>query len=45
LESIAIFFVVSQVISFILFKQISDDRTILNGALIVAGGLPIMVMS
>jgi len=42
---IAIFFVVSQVISFILFKQIPDDRILLGGGFIVAGGLLIMLMS
>ena len=42
---IAIFFVVSQVISFIAFKQIPDDRILLGGGFIVAGGLLIMLMS
>ena len=42
---IAIFFVVSQAISFILFKQIPDDRMILGGGLIVAGGLLILLMT
>ena len=42
---IAIFFVVSQVISFILFRQIPDDRILLGGGFIVAGGLLIMVMT
>jgi len=42
---IAIFFVVSQVISFILFKQIPDDRIILGGGFIVAGRLLILVMT
>lgn len=42
---IAIFFVVSQAISFILFKQIPDDRILLGGGFIVAGGLLIMLMS
>ena len=42
---IAIFFVVSQVISFALFKQIPDDRILLGGGFIVTGGLLIMVMS
>ncbi|MHB8381251.1 MAG: hypothetical protein ACYDC3_02755 [Candidatus Binataceae bacterium] len=42
---IAIFFVVSQVISFILFKQIPDDRILLGGGFIVAGGLLIMLMT
>jgi small multidrug resistance family-3 protein len=42
---IAIFFVVSQIISFVLFKQIPDDRIILGGGFIVAGGLLILVMT
>lgn len=42
---IAIFFVVSQVISFVLFRQIPDDRILLGGGFIVAGGLLIMLMS
>jgi hypothetical protein len=42
---IAIFFVVSQVISFIVFKQIPDDRLILGGGFIIAGGLLILLMS
>jgi drug/metabolite transporter superfamily protein YnfA len=42
---IAIFFVVSQVISWILFKQVPDDRILLGGGFIVTGGLLIMVMS
>jgi hypothetical protein len=42
---IAIFFVVSQVISFVLFKQIPDDRIILGGGFIVAGGLLILLMT
>jgi drug/metabolite transporter superfamily protein YnfA len=42
---IAIFFVVSQVISFIVFKQIPDDRILLGGGFIVAGGLLIMLMT
>ena len=42
---IAIFFVVSQVISFILFKQIPDDRILLGGGFIIAGGLLIMLMT
>ena len=42
---IAVFFVVSQVISFILFKQIPDDRIILGGGFIVAGGLLILLMT
>ncbi len=42
---IAIFFVVSQIISFILFKEIPDDRIILGGGFIVTGGLLILVMT
>lgn len=42
---IAIFFVVSQVISFIAFKQVPDDRILLGGGFIVAGGLLIMLMT
>ena len=42
---IAVFFVVSQAISFVFFKQIPDDRIILGGGFIVAGGLLILVMT
>ncbi len=42
---IAIFFLVSQIISFIVFKQIPDDRLILGGGFIVTGGLLILLMS
>ena len=42
---IAIFFVVSQVISFIVFKQTPDDRLLLGGGFIVTGGLVIMLMT
>ncbi len=42
---IAVFFVVSQVISLILFKQVPDDRIILGGGFIVAGGLLILLMT
>jgi hypothetical protein len=42
---IAIFFVVSQIISFCLFRQIPDDRIILGGGFIVTGGLLILVMT
>lgn len=42
---IAVFFVVSQTISFILFKQLPDDRIILGGGFIVAGGLLILLMT
>ena len=42
---IAVFFVVSQVISFILFKQIPDDRIMIGGGFIIAGGLLILLMT
>ena len=42
---IAIFFVVSQVVSLILFKQVPDDRILLGGGFIVTGGLLIVLMS
>jgi len=42
---IAVFFIVSQVISFFLFKQIPDDRLILGGGFIVVGGLLILLMT
>ena len=42
---IAIFFVVSQLISFLLFKQVPDNRILLGGGFIVAGGLLITLMS
>jgi small multidrug resistance family-3 protein len=42
---IAIFFVVSQVISLILFKQLPDDRILVGGGFIVAGGLLILLMT
>jgi drug/metabolite transporter superfamily protein YnfA len=42
---IAIFFVVSQVISLILFRQIPDDRLLLGGGFIVVGGLLMLVMT
>ena len=42
---ITVFFVVSQVISLILFKQVPDDRIILGGGFIVTGGLLILLMS
>ena len=42
---IAVFFVVSQVISFILFQQIPDDRIMLGGGFIIAGGLLILLMT
>lgn len=42
---IAVFFVVSQVISLILFKQLPDDRILLGGGFIVTGGLLILLMT
>ena len=42
---ISIFFVISQAISFVFFKQIPDDRLILGGGFIVAGGLVILLMT
>lgn len=42
---IPIFFLVSQLISFVLFKQIPDDRLILGGGFIVTGGLVILLMT
>ncbi len=42
---IAVFFVVSQVISFLFFKQIPDDRILLGGGFIVTGGLLILLMT
>jgi small multidrug resistance family-3 protein len=42
---IAIFFLVSQAISFLAFKQIPDDRLLIGGGFIVTGGLLILVMS
>ena len=42
---IAIFFLVSQLISFILFKQIPDDRILLGGGFIITGGLLILIMT
>ncbi len=42
---IAIFFLVSQVISFLVFKQVPDDRMLLGGGFIVTGGLVIMLMT
>jgi len=42
---IAVFFLVSQVISFILFRQIPDDRILLGGGFIVAGGMLILLMT
>ena len=42
---IAVFFVVSQTISLILFKQVPDDRILLGGGFIVTGGLVILLMT
>jgi drug/metabolite transporter superfamily protein YnfA len=42
---IAIFFVVSQAISFAMFKQIPDDRILLGGGFIITGGLVILLMT
>ena len=42
---IAVFFVVSQAISLILFKQVPDDRILLGGSFIVTGGLVILLMT
>ncbi|MGO9602747.1 MAG: hypothetical protein ACLQAT_04970 [Candidatus Binataceae bacterium] len=42
---IAVFFLVSQVISFVLFKQIPDDRILVGGGFIVAGGMVILLMT
>ena len=42
---IAVFFVVSQVISYLFFKQIPDDRMLLGGGFIVTGGLVILLMT
>jgi hypothetical protein len=42
---IAVFFVVSQVISLIFFKQVPDDRLLLGGGFIVTGGLVILLMT
>jgi small multidrug resistance family-3 protein len=42
---IAVFFVVSQAISFAMFRQIPDDRILLGGGFIVAGGLLILLMT
>ena len=42
---IAVFFLVSQAISLIIFKQVPDDRIILGGGFIVTGGLVILLMT
>ncbi|HTR61110.1 MAG TPA: hypothetical protein VMH37_05360 [Candidatus Binataceae bacterium] len=41
---IAVFFVVSQVVSWIAFRQVPDDPIVVGGGMIVAGGLVIMLM-
>ena len=40
---IAIFFLVSQVISFVVFKQVPDDRLLVGGGFIVTAGLVIVL--
>ena len=42
---IALFFLVSQIISWALFGQVPDDRILLGGGMIVSGGLLIMLMA
>lgn len=42
---IVVFFLVSQIISWLVFKQLPDDRMLLGGGFIVAGGLVIMLMA
>ncbi|HXW85087.1 MAG TPA: hypothetical protein VEJ86_11820 [Candidatus Binataceae bacterium] len=42
---IAVFFLVSQLIAWIVFKQVPDDRLLVGGGFIVAGGLLILVMT
>ena len=42
---ISIFFLVSQIVSWIAFRQIPDDRILVGGGMIVAGGLVIMLMA
>ena len=42
---IAVFFLVSQIISWAVFGQIPDDRIVIGGGMIVAGGLVIMLMA
>lgn len=42
---IAVFFVVSQIIAFVFFRDVPDDRIILGGGFIVAGGLLILLMT
>ena len=42
---IAIFFVVSQVISYLAFRQVPDNKLLLGGGFIVTGGLLMMLMT
>jgi len=42
---IPIFFLVSQAISFLAFKQLPDDRMLIGGGFIVTGGLVILLMT
>jgi hypothetical protein len=42
---IAVFFVVSQIISFVLFKQIPDGKILIGGSFIMVGGLIISIMA
>ena len=42
---IAIFFVVSQVLSLAVFRQVPDDRILIGGGFIVTGGLLILLMT
>ena len=42
---IAVFFLVSQLISWVVFKQIPDDRIVFGGGFIIAGGLVILFMT
>ena len=39
---IATFFVVSQIIALVLFREVPGARTLLGGALIIAGGMTIL---
>ena len=42
---IVIFFLVSQLIAFVLFKDVPDDRILLGGGFIVVGGLVMLLMT
>jgi drug/metabolite transporter (DMT)-like permease len=42
---IVLFFVVSQVISAVVFRELPDDRLILGGAFIITGGILILIMT